>query len=330
MINGKRAILAICALSPYLAAQVIDPQSAAARANRTGGNSYEGPEQVRYRPTKDPLDRRIDMFISDWHESTPRHTHGSLILRDILIRGDNYAPPQRGAVLERFNFLSHGSLAARASTIPSRLDDSQEVFYVLSGRGDIKAGGDTAELHKDIAILMPAGLEFVMRNTGDEQMTMYVISEPLAAGFHPLEKMGVRDERARQTSPQPARTSPYTAPGASGHWEHITKSLFTRAEGLSSIGSVITVTINPMTIGEPHTHDPGQEEIWTSIEGNTLAFLGAQIRVQRPGMAFMQRPDITMTHSNINNTDVPAKFLWFSASRRTPSVTPAATSAARP
>jgi len=236
----------------------------------------------------------------------------------------------RGApFFERFNFLSHGSLAAGAFTIPSRLDGSQEVFYILSGKGEIKAGGDTAELHKDIAILMPSGLEFVMRNTGDELLTMYVISEPLLAGFHPQEKMGVKDERARQTQSQPARTSPYTAPGASGHWEHITKSLFTRAEGLSSIGTVLTVTINPMAVGEPHTHEPGQEEIWASIEGNTLAFLGAQIRVQRPGMAFMLRPDITMTHSNINNTDVPAKFLWFAASRRTPPA-PAPTPAARP
>jgi mannose-6-phosphate isomerase-like protein (cupin superfamily) len=262
------------------------------------------------------LDRRIDMFISDWHESTPRHTHGSLVLRDILTRGDNYAPPEKGAVFERFNFLSHGLLAAGASTTNSRLDVQQEIFYILSGTGEIAAGGTTAALHKDIAILMPAGLSFIMRNTGNEAMTMYVIGEPVPAGFRAKEKMGVTDERARQTTDQPVRTSPYTAPGASGHWEHITKSLFTRADGLASIGSILSVTINPMTLGEPHTHDAGQEEIWASIEGSTLAFLGGQIRVQRPGMAFMQRPDITMTHSNINNTDVPAKFLWFSASRR--------------
>jgi hypothetical protein len=36
--------------------------------------------------------------MSDWHEATSRHTHGSLVLRDILTRGDNYAPAQRGAV----------------------------------------------------------------------------------------------------------------------------------------------------------------------------------------------------------------------------------------
>jgi mannose-6-phosphate isomerase-like protein (cupin superfamily) len=256
------------------------------------------------------------MFISDWRESMPRHEHGSLVLRDILTRGDNYDPVQRGAVLQRFNSLSRAILAAGASTTPSRMQGQQEVFYVLSGRGEIKSGGVSAELRKDIAVLMPAGAEFVMRNTGDEPMTMYVINEPTPANFHPKEKMAVRNERDRQPGGAP-NGSPYTQPGSSGHWAHITRSLFTRADGLATAGSVITVTLNPMTLGEPHTHDPGQEEIWASIEGETLAFLGAQLRIQRPGMAFMQRPDITMTHSNINHTDSPAKFLWFSVSRRT-------------
>jgi uncharacterized cupin superfamily protein len=68
-------------------------------------------------------------------------------------------------------------------------------------------------------------------------------------------------------------------------------------------------------MGEPHTHEPGHEEIWAAIEGTSLAYLGTQLRVQRPGMAYMLRPDITMTHSNINYGDTPVKFLWFSASR---------------
>ena len=256
------------------------------------------------------------MFMSDWRESMPRHEHGSLVLRDILIRGDNYAPVERGAVLQRFNSFSRAILAAGASTTPSRMTGQQEVFYILSGKGAVKAGGITAELQKDIAVLMPAGLEFVMRNTGAEPMTMYVINEPTPANSQPKDKMAVRNERDRQPGAA-SSASPYTQPGSSGHWAHITRSLFTRADGLATAGSVITVTLDPMTIGEPHTHDPGQEEIWASVEGETLAFLGAQLRIQRPGMAFMQRPDITMTHSNINHTDSPAKFLWFSVSRRT-------------
>jgi len=65
-------------------------------------------------------------------------------------------------------------------------------------------------------------------------------------------------------------------------------------------------------MGEPHPHRPGQEEIWAALDGNSLAFLGTELRVQRPGMAYMIRPDGSMTHSNINSGDAPVKFLWFS------------------
>ena len=82
------------------------------------------------------------------------------------------------------------------------------------------------------------------------------------------------------------------------------------------MSGIITVTINPMTLGEPHTHEPSHEEIWVALEGTSLAMLGAQLRMQRPGMAFMLRPDEKMLHANINQGDTPVKFLWFSGSRR--------------
>ena len=47
---------------------------------------------------------------------------------------------------------------------PAKLDGQQEVYYILGGKGEITAGGDTAKLQKDIAVLMPAGLEFVMKS----------------------------------------------------------------------------------------------------------------------------------------------------------------------
>src|ERR1700720_2679190 len=54
-----------------------------------GGNSFNGPEYVRYPTQKDLQDRRIDMFIGDWHDSLPRRAYGSLVLRDVLTKGNN-------------------------------------------------------------------------------------------------------------------------------------------------------------------------------------------------------------------------------------------------
>jgi mannose-6-phosphate isomerase-like protein (cupin superfamily) len=251
------------------------------------------------------------MFMGDWRDSMPRHILGSLVLRDILTRGDNFAPPQPGAILQAANYLAYGRLQPRDSTVPSRLEREQMVYYVVGGTGEISAGGKTAALRKDIAVFIPANLEFVLKNTSDDDLRMYVVSEPTPDGFVPAKQMLVTDE-----SKVPVRTpmvaSPYTIPGASGHWAHIVRDLFSKTDGLATIGDIITVTIAPLSMGEPHPHNPGQEEIWAAIDGKSLAFLGSELRVQHPGMAYMIRPDHSMTHSNINDGDTPVKFLWFS------------------
>ncbi len=296
--------------SPSLAtAQAAAPSSGTKNAIN-GINSYPGPEFVKYAKEREPQDRRIDLFISDWQGSLPRFEHGSLVLRDILIRGDNFAPAQKSAVLRAANFLAYGRLASGNWTTPTKLEGQQEVYYVLGGEGEITAGGDTAKLRKDMAVFMPAGLEFVLKSTGPVALTMYVINEPTPAGFHPKDKMAVKDEAmARQRTP--AAADAYIVGGASGHWGHIVRELFSPADGLATEQSVITVTVNPLTMGEPHPHRPGQEEVWAAIDGTSLIMMGTELRVQKPGMAYMLPPDSATVHSNINPGDTPVKFLYF-------------------
>ena len=275
-----------------------------------GGNSFAGPQDIRYEAFAEGGDHLIDRFIGSWQDSAPRVEHGSLVLRDILTNGNNHNPPQPGAILQRANFLAYGRLQPHESTTPEKMDGQQEVYYIDSGEGEITAGGTTAALHKDIAVLMPEGLEFTLTNTGNDDLTLYVINEPTHQGFVPRTDMLVKDET--KVPPRvPMEASPYTLPGASGHWAHVVYDLFTRADGLASLGDVITVDINPMTMGEPHPHGVKQEEVWCAIDGTSLAFIGTQLRVQHPGTAYMIRPDETMTHSNINLGDKPVKFLWY-------------------
>jgi mannose-6-phosphate isomerase-like protein (cupin superfamily) len=307
------AFLTVSALTlglPSLAtAQAAVPSSGTKNAIN-GINSYPGPEFIKYAKEREPQDRRIDLFISDWQGSIPRFEHGSLVLRDILIRGDNFAPSEKSAVLRAANFFAYGRLAPGNSTTPAKLEGQQEVYYVLGGEGEVTAGGDTAKLRKDMAVLMPAGLEFVMKSTGQEPLTLYVINEPTPAGFQPKDKMAVKDEAmARQRTP--AAADPYIVGGASGHWAHIVRELFSPADGLATEQSVITVTVNPLTMGEPHPHRPGQEEVWAAIDGTSLIMMGTELRVQKPGMAYMLPPDSATVHSNINAGDTPVKFLYF-------------------
>ena len=250
-------------------------------------------------PYKPGVDTNIDMYIGSWLNSMPRHSHGSLVERDILTKGDPLNPPYQGAVLRFANKLAYATLDAGASTSPTILKEEQEIFYINKGVGIISAGGETANLFKGITVLIPEGLEFTMTNTGKEPLIMYLISDPTKPNAKPNDKMKVRDENK----------IPYA--GSTGHWCHLPKVLFTKADGLSSIDNVLTVSLDPMTIAQPHYHGANTEEVWVMVDGCSILFLGKQIRLQPEGTGFKVPSDGKTNHSNINTSSERIKMFYF-------------------
>lgn len=244
---------------------------------------------------------RFDLYFSDWHSASPHTIRGALEVRDIFTRGNSHAPTQKGAVLTFINSYSYATLAPGASTKATRLDGQQEIYFIYSGHGTATAAGHSDELSPNIAILVPANLEFTLKNTGDRPLTMYVINEPVPEGFRPNPAILVKDENK----------IPITS--SDGHWAHIVKTLFVTDDGLGTLQSVLTVAIDPLTMGRPHLVDHDDiEEIWSALDGTSLAFVGNQLRKQTPGMAFYHIPDNKTPHTNINqNEDSQVRFLYF-------------------
>lgn len=250
----------------------------------------------RYDPT---TDSDIDMYISNWRDSVPRQSHGALIERDLLTKGDPLKPTRKGAVMTYFNKYCHATLAGRNKTAPVTLVGEQEFFYILSGVGQITGGGTTNALSKGIAVLVPVNLEFTITNTGDEPMTMLLISEPVPEGFRPNENIRVKD----------MNIAPITF--SQVHWVMSGKDVFDQNDGMSTITSILLVEIGPMTMGQPHSHGDGFHEIWTCLEGDTAVLLGKQLRKQPPGTCYMIPPDGKTPHANINLSNSPVTFLHF-------------------
>ena len=265
-----------------------------------------GISQVAYsqsldvKPYDPEVDSDIDMYISNWRDSRPRHTHGGLIEREVLSKGNPAKPERKGACLKYVNRFTHATLHKGASTQPTTLTGEQEIFYVVSGKGFITSGDITADLFRGIFVLVPEKCEFTMTNTGDEPLNMYLIVEPIVSEvFKPHKKIIVANENKLPII------------SSTGHWSMIIKQAFNLVEDLSIIQYINTITFDPMTIGHPHSHREGCEEVWTSIEGTSILFLGKQIRMQSPGTAYMIPTDGNTPHSNINHTDKPIKLLYF-------------------
>ena len=100
-----------------------------------GGNSFEGPKDVVYLPTRPPEDTRLNMYFGDWHDSEPHAMFGALVVRDILLPGDNLSPPFPGHVLEHAKFLSYGRLEAGERTSSLNPERDTDLFLRAGGRG---------------------------------------------------------------------------------------------------------------------------------------------------------------------------------------------------
>lgn len=250
-----------------------------------------------YDPETDP---DIDMYIQHWKDSPAQNIHNGLVARDVLSPGDPAAPPRKGAVLKYVNRFVHASLYPYTSTKPVTLSGEQEILYILSGEGSITSENSTQKLYGGMFVLIPDQCTFSMGNNGDETLTMYLISEPIVRDdFVPRRDIITVDERSLPVSNTP------------GHWSMFIKKAFGLGTELSIIEYVNVIAFDPMTIGHPHAHLEGCEEVWTSLEGTSILFLGKEIRMQPPGTAYLCPPYGNCTHSNINHTDKPIKLLYF-------------------
>ncbi|MFC1542093.1 hypothetical protein ACFL50_06565 [Candidatus Latescibacterota bacterium] len=250
------------------------------------------------------VDADIDLYLCSWKDSMPVQSHGALVEREIFGRGDPLNPPSKGKVLKYMNRFVYATLASGGSTRPTALKGEQEVFYFLSGRGIIKTAKTTADIYQGVAVLVPAGCEFTITNTSRENdLTMYLVNEPVPAGFRPNPDIMVKDVDA----------SPILS--SSAHWVHLWRGMFGTNNGLGTIESTGTVSLDPMTIAHPHSHDEGVEEIWAAVSGESIAFIGKQIRMQEPGMAFTVPPDGKTPHSNINTSDKQILMLYIARYR---------------
>ncbi len=273
--------LALAASAPIsVRAQSVPAQSAVAKANSD----------------------RIDMYFGDWHGAAERTTHGLLHERDIFTKGDAAAPSKRAATLRYLEAYTYATLAAGASTTATRLSASQEIYYFVGGSGTITAAGQSHPVSRNIAVLVPANLEYTLKSTGPGELQAYLIREPIPAGFRPNADLLIRDENSIPIS------------STNGLWVHIAKVLFTTADGLGTLESVQTVAIDPLTMGKPHVHnipnDP-VEEIWQSLSGTSLAFVGNRLIRQTPGMAFQHIPDNKTPHTYINYSQTDEdRFLY--------------------
>lgn len=243
----------------------------------------------------------VDMYFSDWHASKAQTT-GPVTEYTVFTKGDSMKPVAKGAILRYVDSYVYATLAPGASSPPTTLSGKQRVYYFTSGTGTISAGGDSAPVSTNIAVLVPANLAYTIKNRGTVPLGAYVITEPTPSGFQPGAKLVVKDEKATPIST------------ADQEWSRLVRPLFTSSDGLATISSVETVTLDNLTITRPFTGTmPNTEHLWMELSGTSIAFIGPYLRRQTPGIAYEHPPDNLAPTANVNySEDSQVKLLLVS------------------
>jgi mannose-6-phosphate isomerase-like protein (cupin superfamily) len=170
-------------------------------------------------PVRDPANTtnerehvQIDQFFGDANEATAHLSHGGLLTRAMLTKGNPNVPGPAGAVLEYRTQIAKATLLPKSST-PLMSINSQFLFYVVSGEGRLDDGNLSWDLHNGITMLIPPDVKRRFVNTSSEPLEM--VMEEWPANSFARKDILVRD----------VTLLPFCEENA--HWNNMSKCPFT-------------------------------------------------------------------------------------------------------
>ena len=293
MDKRKGLQIALAALAAVIVVSARGQQKAVAEA---GPSFREDAPSNRRRPD---VDTDVSSYVNHWRNAPPREGHGGIIERDILTRGDPFHPRIKGAVLRFLSAYRRAELPAHADT-RAFADAREQVFlFVLSGQGRIEADGRNVDLEEGMAVVIPAGLSYRLRNPSGRSLELLLAAEETPDGFVPERALSVG--RFRDSLPL-----------VGAHWAHIARPfIYDHEPRFANPMGFVVVSMDAFDIAQPHTHPAAAEEIWLQVKGTSLLLFGNRLLSQEPGEAFLVPPTNAVPHSSINPDGEPQLWLFF-------------------
>ena len=109
------------------------------------------------------------MEIINRDQSDPFITKDGSQIRSILDRTNSTAQNQS---------LAEATLPPGAATEPHHHPLTEELYYILKGKGLMTVGDETAEVSAHDGILIPPGSRHTIRNTGEEELVFLCCCAP--------------------------------------------------------------------------------------------------------------------------------------------------------
>ena len=75
--------------------------------------------------------------------------------------------------------IAHARLPRGMSTLPHKLQESAEVYYILEGEGVLHVDRESTEVKPGRAVYVPPGAVQYLENTGDGELSFLCIVDPM-------------------------------------------------------------------------------------------------------------------------------------------------------
>lgn len=99
--------------------------------------------------------------------------HGGAVAQMILDR----------RILQEIGFLAMATLSS-GRTIEAHVDSMEEIYFVVSGHGQMRVDDDSRDVGPGDAVWIPTGARHSLHNSGDKDCVILVVAAPsgMAAG----------------------------------------------------------------------------------------------------------------------------------------------------
>ena len=238
------------------------------------------------------------MNATRWLDCAPSAAHGNIIQRVLFCKRGVESADGTLAVLRHVDRFAHATLAPGVESLPHADATMEKVFFVAAGSAVLVADGAERRVSEGDGVLMPPGVRHVFRNDGDVPLELLVTEETVPNGS------------TGERSAPVVRNYRDCAVGRA-HWHHDTRRLFGPEDGMRSRGVVLVVSMEPMTVSEPHGHGEDIDEVWYMWKGSGIHMVGREVCHQTAGTAIQVAP-CDPGHALINHTDAPLYAFYFS------------------
>ncbi len=85
--------------------------------------------------------------------------------------------PKNDGIKSGFS-LAHATVQKGGKTVPHRLKNSVEVYYIIQGRGVMHIDDEAEEIRENQAVFIPPGSVQWIENTGDEDLVFICVVSP--------------------------------------------------------------------------------------------------------------------------------------------------------